>query len=935
MKKFSLLVGIFIGALLFSTSIATATSTLLVQQGGTSVNTFTPSGLVAGNGTNPLYTTATTTASCSGSASCSSFTILGSTPITISATGGGGSSFGNIFNFVQGIPNYLIGTTSPLGLIMTASSTIGDGTQTGGLTISGNATTTGNIYAAGNLGVGSGEVVQTSVLQVLGSTSNGLRIDDVTAASANNLQLNTGGLTMNRSNGSGQSFTLSTVSTGTFAAGGGNIIFSPNSAEAMRIVVGGNVGIGTTTPDAKLSIQTSNLIAADFTSGGSDFLTLGRVGGTNSGVINAPLGNSTLVLQSLGNNVGVGTTSPFAQLSIQANNGSTQKNLFAIGSSTQSATTTLFSVDNAGDVTATVGIITLPANIVIQANGSTNFGGHTLSNVGGLTASAITDSSLSGGTVNVATGGLFYNTATSSLSANATLTFTGTAGALIGGTSLTAGLNLANPNTWTGLQQFGNATSTLFTVSGTEWNIPLATPAGAFLAVDPNGKVIATSSPTGTNYWTLSGNNIFNNNNGSNGFVGIGTSTPWGLLSISTTTSLTMASSSIYSTPGTYTNISVPANTAKIIMYAWGGGGGGPGFASGAGGGAGGYVTQTITGSNVPSIISIYVAQGGQGQTGGTGFASGGAGGLGGGGGGSSAVISTTGGSVSVIAAGGGGGGVGSGSTGGGAAASTNGGNGGNSGGGNIGGGGGGANSIGGAGGIPTGGTGGTGGTTVSATGGAGANATGSGAGGGSAGGASGNGNAGSGTTGGTGSGGASPGANGTGMDSGGGGSGSTGGNPGAGAGNSGNGGNGQIIIQYYTLPAVSAPAFALQAASNEIAEYISGAITGISTLFEEIDPFGHLITGGIAPTCGTGCASVQGDDRTFRIVTGTGVTAVTVNFSHTYTNTPVTICSDESGGTTVADASSSPASVTLNLSASLTAKSIACIAQISNNFTF
>lgn len=101
-----------------------------------------------------------------------------------------------------------------------------------------------------------------------------------------------------------------------------------------------------------------------------------------------------------------------------------------------------------------------------------------------------------------------------------------------------------------------------------------------------------------------------------------------------------------------------------------------------------------------------------------------------------------------------------------------------------------------------------------------------------------------------------------------------------------------------------------------------------------QVDQWGHKITGGASPTCGSGCTSVTGDDSTFRAITGTGVTAVTVNFAHTYTTTPVCISADESGGTTVSDASSTPSSVTMNLSASLTTKSLAVICQISANFT-
>ncbi|MDO8567002.1 MAG: DUF5011 domain-containing protein [bacterium] len=56
---------------------------------------------------------------------------------------------------------------------------------------------------------------------------------------------------------------------------------------------------------------------------------------------------STIFISSLGN-LGIGTTSPWAQLSVHANDGSTNTTLFAIASSTATATTTLFSVDNTG-----------------------------------------------------------------------------------------------------------------------------------------------------------------------------------------------------------------------------------------------------------------------------------------------------------------------------------------------------------------------------------------------------------------------------------------------------------------------------------------------------------------------------------------------------------------------------------------------------------
>jgi hypothetical protein len=113
-----------------------------------------------------------------------------------------------------------------------------------------------------------------------------------------------------------------------------------------------------------------------------------------------------------------------------------------------------------------------------------------------------------------------------------------------------------------------------------------------------------------------------------------------------------------------------------------------------------------------------------------------------------------------------------------------------------------------------------------------------------------------------------------------------------------------------------------------------TGTGTATSTIFQ-IDANGHKITGGNSPTCGAGCSSVVGDDQTMRTITGVGVTSLTINLAHKYAYTPVCVASDESGGTTVSDASSTPSTVVLNLSASLTTKSIGIICQQSSNFTY
>lgn len=60
--------------------------------------------------------------------------------------------------------------------------------------------------------------------------------------------------------------------------------------------------------------------------------------------------NNTPSLIESGGRIGIGTTSPYAKLSVHAYNGEGNTTLFAIASSTASATTTLFSILNTGKV---------------------------------------------------------------------------------------------------------------------------------------------------------------------------------------------------------------------------------------------------------------------------------------------------------------------------------------------------------------------------------------------------------------------------------------------------------------------------------------------------------------------------------------------------------------------------------------------------------
>lgn len=275
---------------------ATALAQFTTVQGGT--GTTSPSGILYGDGTLHLKTVNIG----------SNLTFSGG---TLSATGGSGGS-GNIAtssaetaNYIpwwtstNGTPATLSGGSSVFqwlnpGLLVIASTTIGNGTQTGGVTVNGGATTTLNAYFAGNVGIRN---ITPTVPLVVGTntyTSGASPHDSfsvfgsnygyfsLNAAAAGNV-----GFALNQGSGnggSGNTFSVigieGTSTDPNYGLDGtaGNIIWNTYYGGAFKPIItvpvgtsnsifGGNVGIGTTTPGSLLSLNN----IANFTTATSTF----------------------------------------------------------------------------------------------------------------------------------------------------------------------------------------------------------------------------------------------------------------------------------------------------------------------------------------------------------------------------------------------------------------------------------------------------------------------------------------------------------------------------------------------------------------------------------------------------------------------------------------------------------------------------------------
>lgn len=172
--------------------------------------------------------------------------------------------------------------------------------------------------------------------------------------------------------------------------------------------------------------------------------------------------------------LGVASGTPFATLSVQANNGGTNLSLFAIGSSTASATTTLFSVSNTGSTTignfGTCGgtqALTTNSSGTIVCGTITGSGGSAYPFTPGLFGPTLTSATT---TAISDTQGIF-SSSTSWFTSIQFGSATGSALAITGSTTIAGQLNSVFANmfgstTLLGSTLLTNATTTSFAITG-------------------------------------------------------------------------------------------------------------------------------------------------------------------------------------------------------------------------------------------------------------------------------------------------------------------------------------------------------------------------------------------------------------------------------------------------------------------------------------
>ena len=252
----------------------------------------------------------------------------------------------------------------------------------------------------------------------------------------------------------------------------------------FTVTSGGNVGIGTITPQSGFVVPFTNVGIGTWTAA-NDLSIVGQVAIGSTTYANAVAPSNGMIVQG---NVGIGTTTPQTSFSVVGGN---------VGIGTWAAQNNLSVIGGMGIGSATYASTTAPSNGIIVSG-----------NIGIGTTTPQTSLSVVGGNVGI-----------------------GTWAAAGGNLIVNGGGNVGIGSAWPGQRVDVNGTvrMTGLTMSGSS---PIS---GYVLTASDSAGDTTWSSPGSVSGWVFVGNNLYNTNSGNVGIntvnganVGIGTSTPQG-----------------------------------------------------------------------------------------------------------------------------------------------------------------------------------------------------------------------------------------------------------------------------------------------------------------------------------------------------------------------------------------------------------------------
>lgn len=278
---------------------AEALSVFAYPQGGTGTTTAPVSQLLYG-GSTAYQSVATTTVTCSGSTSCTTFTTLGATPITITSSGGGGS--GTVGTSSSETATYVPfwTTTSATPALLSGGSAnftwdntnnrlgIGSTTPYGLLSVNPNAFGTAPAFVIGSSTATLLKLSTAGAFDVGTNTSQGLHLINNIYTAGNGLSVTT--------SAAGSAVTIAAVSAATDeklvltskGAGGVDIgsasagLVTVNSSTKYRLVLVGNVTDEYTTSYHDIEAAANNTNAAQFRFGFTGFADSALTAGTEA-----------------------------------------------------------------------------------------------------------------------------------------------------------------------------------------------------------------------------------------------------------------------------------------------------------------------------------------------------------------------------------------------------------------------------------------------------------------------------------------------------------------------------------------------------------------------------------------------------------------------------------------------------------------------------